>query len=57
MNKNEKVLKEFVKYCEKHPEYRFFQAIRNWLGIGFVYVSDELIPDAEDTFFWEEKDH
>lgn len=29
-DKNEKLLKEFVKYCQENPEFRFWQALRNW---------------------------
>ena len=52
--RNSKLLKEFTEYCEKNPEYRFFQALRNWSGadyIKFVRGTWEV-----DTFFFETKD-
>lgn len=59
MNKNIKVLESFVSYCEHHPEERFWQALRNWCGWSFIFVSRSIEPkDAypeilEDTFYWE----
>jgi len=28
--KSEKSLMSFLKYCQEHPEHRFWQALRNW---------------------------
>ena len=58
MNKetrNSKTLKSFVEYCESHTNERFFQALRNWIGWPFVYLSDHLINEkgTEDTFYFE----
>lgn len=61
MNKNAKVLSDFVEYCRAHPEYRFWQALRNWSHHNYVIVSPVLPTDAEfesswrDTFNWEGK--
>ena len=30
MNKNQKMLDSFTKYCKTNPSERFFQALRNW---------------------------
>lgn len=30
-------LKNFIKYCEEHPEERFWQAVRNFSGSDFIY--------------------
>lgn len=60
MNKNKELLDSFVAFCNEHPEYRFWQALRNWCGWPFVYVSDSLIKTVSgdqtrvrDTFYWE----
>lgn len=29
-SKNARLLTSFVKYCKKHPELRFWQALREW---------------------------
>ena len=61
MSKNSDLLKEFVSYCEAHPEYRFWQALRNWCGKPYVIVSNALPIDAgferswQDTFYWNGK--
>ena len=59
-----KELKSFIKYCEKNPKERFWQALRNWSGEPFIYASNlpmgeiEIPPEANsyinDTFFWGE---
>lgn len=59
MSRNAEVLADFIKYCNEHPDQRFWQALRNWSTYPFVYVSDNLITDTkaniEDTFYWEGK--
>lgn len=53
-NKNEEMLLSFTDYCMKHPEMRFWQAVRNWCGWHAVWVSRDSDPrDAIDTFGWE----
>lgn len=54
MNKNKKLLDDFIKYCEAHPEQRFWQALRNWARVAFVSVSKDG-NFYEDTFYWEDK--
>jgi hypothetical protein len=58
-NKNRETWKQFADYCKKHPELRFWQALRNWSGYGFVIVTDspDVInhPEAKDTFYWSGK--
>lgn len=64
-NRNEKLLKDFSEYCEQNPEQRFWQALRNWSGGGFILKSDEPtfnfpgdwkgIDLPKDTFYWEGK--
>lgn len=59
--KSNKQLKNFVDYCLEHPEERFWQALRNWSGAGFIFWTDSTIDPAKvnkkfiDTFYWEEK--
>lgn len=67
MNKNKKLLEQFIEYCETNPEQRFWQALRNWSEVGFVYVQkkgDFLVKanamngqdiQIVDTFYFEDK--
>lgn len=57
-NKIFKTLTSFVSYCVKHPNERFWQALRNWSGFKFIYANnDTRINDAgQDTFYFEGKD-
>lgn len=55
MNKNAKLLADFTRYCESHPDERFWQALRNWSGWGFIFVSNDVdmnIEKSADTFYW-----
>jgi len=60
-SKNEKTLNSFVEYCKEHPDYRFWQALRNWTGYNFVLLTDEnkwinwKEKFLNDTYFWEGK--
>lgn len=52
LSKNSVVLADFVQYCERHPEYRFWQALHNWIGTASITVQGATgLP--QDTFFWE----
>lgn len=51
--RNSKTLADFVAYCEKHPHERFWQALRNWCGYNFVFVTDSKMHSYENTFNWE----
>jgi hypothetical protein len=61
--RNSEVLADFVAYCKAHPQERFWQALRNWVGASFVLVSS-FGPMGnhcnrkyqEDTFSWERRD-
>ena len=65
MNKNKKTLDSFVKYCSKHPEERFWQALCNWSNVSFVLTSkngnlDDICAAMKrghlnDTFYLEGK--
>lgn len=58
--RHHKVSTSFNEYLLRHPEERFWQALRNWSGFPFIYVSEDLLTGtggvAQDTFYWEEKD-
>lgn len=58
INKNDRTLRDFVRYCEEHPQLRFWQALSGWAGVGFIYTSSVLINDYHlfDTFYWTGKD-
>jgi len=48
-SKSRAVLQDFIEYCREHPHERFWQALRNWSGCGFI------LADGFDTFFWKGK--
>lgn len=61
-SRNSKVLESFVAYCQTNPQLRFWQALRSWSGVNFIYASDKLIgfepltvvaKSLVDTFSWE----
>ena len=52
-NKNIKLLKDFEQYCKKHPEQRFWQALRNWAEVDAVLIQNGL--ESLDTFYYERK--
>lgn len=58
MNKNNKQLESFTKYCIENPEQRFFQALRNWAKVPFVLFSDGINPllKVRDTFYFEDEE-
>jgi len=56
--KNSKVLADFTEYCVRNPELRFWQAVRNWSGYGYLLTQD--FGDGEslrDTYYWEGRRH
>lgn len=61
--RNAEVLVDFIKYCLAHPQERFWQALRNWSGKGFIYASEqffglvhaEACDHLEDTWNWEKR--
>lgn len=60
-NKQQKLLQDFTKYCLKHPEERFWQALRNWLKVDYILVAKLSLnekdrwEDEEDTYYWQHK--
>lgn len=55
LRRNAATLASFVDYCKKHPDQRFWQALRNWSGYTLIYATNEHPPPerAKDTFYWE----
>lgn len=57
-NKNHKLLEEFTAYCKMYPEQRFFQSLRNWVGVGYIFTANEKPDDMSkltDTFYHNNK--
>lgn len=55
--RNSKVLKSFVKYCEDHPTYRFWQALLAWSELPYICWTKMPVGSdiGGDTFYWEGK--
>lgn len=57
--KKEDLFKEFQEYHKKHPNERFWQALKNWCKVNKIYIEkyDKKVDDfiAEDTFYFESK--
>lgn len=58
--RNSKLLQQFAAYCRDHPDERFWQALRNWSGCGFILAADysnkfpnKFWDNESDTFHWE----
>ena len=49
MNKNQELLKEFIKYSEAHPEERFWQALRNWSGSRFIFAGNLSLMKSKEA--------
>jgi len=62
--KSEKNLMSFLKYCQEHPEHRFWQALRNWNQeknpkehfiltgeMNDIDTNDEMWKNLDDTFY------
>lgn len=56
-SQNIEVLWSFVKFCLRNHDLRFWQALRAWAGVNFVYTSSKVLTkDAQDTYYWEGRD-
>ena len=64
--RNSEVLASFVAYCAAHQSQRFWQALLNWSGLPFIFVSDAPTYDLKnpshdgidaativDPYYWE----
>lgn len=55
------LLTDFTKYIYGHPHERFWQALLNWSGFTFIFVSAGIarwaltMEDMHDTFNFEGK--
>jgi len=55
--RNSLQLEDFTGYCKRNPQLRFWQALRNWSGYGFILASEVLPMESQtDTFHWEGRD-
>lgn len=58
-SKNLELLKDFGIYCSNHPDERFWQALRNWMGVRYIYISNDTVtymPNIKNTYYFEGKD-
>lgn len=65
--RNSEVLADFIAYCILHPDDRFWQALRNWAGVNFIFFVNHVDWDksnitmrelnALDTYYYEGKNH
>lgn len=59
MIRDKKSKDSFVKYLKENPEYRLFQAMRNWIQENidprwnWLIISDG--KESQDTFYLEQK--
>jgi DNA-directed RNA polymerase subunit RPC12/RpoP len=58
-SKNKELVESFAEYCSKNPNLRFWQALRNWAKVKFIYISNAkynvTYPEIKDTFYFEGK--
>ena len=47
--------KEWLEYRAKYPELRYWQALRAYMGVGYIYMVNNEEGDLVDTFYI--KDH
>jgi predicted nucleic-acid-binding Zn-ribbon protein len=56
-SKNKKQVIDFYNYCIKNSNLRFWQALRNWAKVKFIYISNKkynvTYPEIKDTFYFE----
>lgn len=43
--------REWLKYRAEHPEMRFWQALRNYMDVANVYLTENDEGDLFDTFY------
>lgn len=48
--KSRKKLESFVLFCYEHPELRFWQSLRAWAKVAYVFTSKDG-KQLEDTFY------
>ena len=52
-SRNELSLNSFAGYCIENPNQRFFQALTNWFGAGYIGFSQDR-QEWHDLWFLEE---
>jgi hypothetical protein len=59
-SKNYKLAYSFLEYCLKHPELRFWQALRNWAKVPFVLITKnsplDILDMSLEDWMWGLKD-
>jgi hypothetical protein len=56
-NKNIDTLSDFMLYCQKHPNERFWQALCNWCNCRRISIQSLANMNEDiDTFYFEGKD-
>lgn len=50
--RDERTKQLFINYLKKHPDERFMQAVRNFIGAPYLVVTGS-VPEKGDTFYWE----
>lgn len=53
-SKNDRQLASFMNYCYRHPEQRFWQALRNWAEVQAVLAQPRFAGRIIDTFYLED---
>ena len=57
--RHQKKLDSFIAYCKQHPSERFWQALRNWANVAFIFTADgskmgdDTYKNLKDTFYIE----
>ena len=54
--KDKKLKVSFIKYLEKHPEERFWQAVRSWAKTNFILTSTHFDPFMFNQKFMKDND-
>jgi hypothetical protein len=47
--------REFLAYCEAHPDLRFWQALTCWADLDFLTARLPGIENSTDTWNWKGK--
>lgn len=50
-----KLAEEFLQFCKKNPQMRFWQALLAWSELGYIVHMPSISRPTmwEDTFFWQ----
>ena len=54
---NKELLEDFTKFCNEHPELRFWQALYAWTKFESIRIKkDKKDLVDSDPFYWKNKD-